>query len=175
MGDGQKIGKPERIRQLQQGQITRAVINMLDALNERPIYQKTTTARPLIEALEKAYRTRISRSQQDAQEFLQVEADSLCDEYMQQSRRVSKPSLSSETLFRNQKTILSMVKGRRGGFVFGKGLFFEDVLDHRTTKLDGGDGKRGTGHMTTKCNRRQKRRQRPPKTASDVPESRVEV
>jgi ubiquitin carboxyl-terminal hydrolase 16 len=66
---GQMIGKPERIRQLQQGQITRAVKDMLVALNERPIYRTTTTARALIEALEKAYRTRISLSQQDAQEF----------------------------------------------------------------------------------------------------------
>ena len=54
---------------------------MLDALNERPIYKKTITARPLIESLERAYRTRISRNQQDAQEFFQVVAERLCDEY----------------------------------------------------------------------------------------------
>lgn len=75
------IDKPDRVRELQQGPITRSVKDMLDALNERPIYKKTISARPLIEALEKAYRTRVSRNQQDAQEFLQIVAERLCDEY----------------------------------------------------------------------------------------------
>ena len=75
------IDKPDKLRELQQGPITRSVKDMLDALNERPIYKKTISARPLIEALEKAFRTRISRNQQDAQEFLQVVAERLCDEY----------------------------------------------------------------------------------------------
>jgi ubiquitin carboxyl-terminal hydrolase 16 len=79
--DGKKIDRPEKVRELQQGSITRAIKEMLDALNERPIYKKTISARPLIEALEKAFRTRISRNQQDAQEFLQVVAERLCDEY----------------------------------------------------------------------------------------------
>jgi ubiquitin carboxyl-terminal hydrolase 16 len=79
--DMKKIEKTGRIRELQQGLITRSVKDMLDALNERPIYKKTISARPLIEALEKAFNTRISRNQQDAQEFLQVVAERLCDEY----------------------------------------------------------------------------------------------
>jgi ubiquitin carboxyl-terminal hydrolase 16 len=79
--DVKKIDKPDRIRELQQGPVTRAVKDMLDALNERPIYRKTISARPLIEALEKAFKTRISRNQQDAQEFLQIVAERLCDEY----------------------------------------------------------------------------------------------
>lgn len=73
--------RPERIRELQQGIITRALKEMLDRLNERPIYKKTISARGFIQALEYAYRTRINRSQQDAQEFLQVVAERLCDEY----------------------------------------------------------------------------------------------
>lgn len=73
--------KLDKLRELQQGPMTRSVKDMLDALNERPIYRKTISARPLIEALEKAFRTRISRNQQDAQEFLQVVAERLCDEY----------------------------------------------------------------------------------------------
>ncbi|KAE8366831.1 cysteine proteinase [Aspergillus caelatus] len=73
--------KPEKIRELQQGTITRALKEMLDRLNERPIYKKTISARPFIQALEYAYRTRISRNQQDAQEFLQIVAERLCDEY----------------------------------------------------------------------------------------------
>jgi ubiquitin carboxyl-terminal hydrolase 16 len=75
------IDKPDKVRELQQGPITRAVKDMLDALNERPIYKKTISARPLIEALENAFRTRVSRNQQDAQEFLQIVAERLCDEY----------------------------------------------------------------------------------------------
>lgn len=72
---------PEKIRELQQGTITRALKEMLDRLNERPIYRKTISARPFIQALEFAFRTRISRNQQDAQEFLQIVAERLCDEY----------------------------------------------------------------------------------------------
>ncbi len=79
--DLRKIDKPDKIRELQQGPVTRSVKDMLDALNERPIYKKTISARPLIEALEKAFNTRINRNQQDAQEFLQVVAERLCDEY----------------------------------------------------------------------------------------------
>ena len=79
--DLNRTDKLDTIRELQQGPITRSVKDMLDALNERPIYKKTISARPLIEALEKAFKTRISRNQQDAQEFLQVVAERLCDEY----------------------------------------------------------------------------------------------
>lgn len=73
--------KPVKARELQQGTITRALKEMLDRLNERPIYKKTISARGFIQALEFAYRTRISRNQQDAQEFLQIVAERLCDEY----------------------------------------------------------------------------------------------
>ncbi|KAL5332156.1 hypothetical protein BJX70DRAFT_393195 [Aspergillus crustosus] len=73
--------RPNRVRELQQGTITRALKEMLDRLNERPIYKKTISARGFIQALEFAYRTRISRNQQDAQEFLQIVAERLSDEY----------------------------------------------------------------------------------------------
>lgn len=73
--------RPDRIRELQQGTVTLALKEMLDRLNERPIYKKTISARSFIEALEYAFRTRISRNQQDAQEFLQIVAERLCDEY----------------------------------------------------------------------------------------------
>ena len=71
----------DKLRELQQGLVTKSVKNMLDALNERPIYQKTISAQPLVEALERAFLTRINRTQQDAQEFLQLVAERLCDEY----------------------------------------------------------------------------------------------
>jgi ubiquitin carboxyl-terminal hydrolase 16 len=73
--------KPDRIRELQQGIVTLALKDMLDRLNERPIYKKTISARSFIQALEYAFRTRISRNQQDAQEFLQIVAERLRDEY----------------------------------------------------------------------------------------------
>lgn len=76
-----KGDRPARIQDLQRGLVTRALKDMLDALNERPIYKKTITARPLIESLERAYNTRISRNQQDAQEFLQIVLERLDDEY----------------------------------------------------------------------------------------------
>ena len=73
--------KADKIVNLQKGPVTRALKDMLDALNERPIYKKTISARPLIESLERAFQTRISRNQQDAQEFLQIVLERLCDEY----------------------------------------------------------------------------------------------
>ncbi|KAJ5674182.1 hypothetical protein N7462_009621 [Penicillium macrosclerotiorum] len=76
-----RVERPDKLRELQQGLITRALKEMLDSLNERPIYKKTISARGFIQALEFAFRTRISRNQQDAQEFLQIVLERLCDEY----------------------------------------------------------------------------------------------
>ncbi|KAJ5760702.1 hypothetical protein N7520_007858 [Penicillium odoratum] len=73
--------KQDKARELQQGLITQALKEMLDRLNERPIYKKTISARGFIQSLEFAFRTRISRNQQDAQEFLQIILERLCDEY----------------------------------------------------------------------------------------------
>jgi ubiquitin carboxyl-terminal hydrolase 16 len=73
--------RSDKLRELQQGITTRALKEMLDRLNERPIYKKTISARDFIQALEYAFRTRISRNQQDAQEFLQIVLERLCDEY----------------------------------------------------------------------------------------------
>ncbi|KAK4132000.1 cysteine proteinase [Trichocladium antarcticum] len=66
---------------LLRGSVTKSLKDILDALNERPIYKKTISAAPFLVALEAAFRQRISRQQQDAQEFLQVVAERLCDEY----------------------------------------------------------------------------------------------
>ncbi len=73
--------RADKIVGLQKGPVTKALKDMLDALNERPIYKKTISARAIIEALERAFNTRISRNQQDAQEFLQIVLERLCDEY----------------------------------------------------------------------------------------------
>jgi ubiquitin carboxyl-terminal hydrolase 16 len=70
-----------KIEGLQRGLVTKSLKDVLDALNERPIYKKTISATPFLRSLEAAFRQRISRQQQDAQEFLQVVAERLCDEY----------------------------------------------------------------------------------------------
>ncbi|KAL9096707.1 MAG: hypothetical protein Q9165_001195 [Trypethelium subeluteriae] len=70
-----------KINGLQQGLVTKALKDVLDSLNERPLYKKTISARGFILELEKAFRTRISRQQQDAQEFLQVVMERVCEEY----------------------------------------------------------------------------------------------
>ncbi|KAK8192717.1 hypothetical protein M8818_007889 [Zalaria obscura] len=74
--------QPEwKILGLQQGIVTAALKDVLDSLNERPIYKKTISAQGFVRVLEEAFRTRISRTQQDAQEFLQVVTERLSDEY----------------------------------------------------------------------------------------------
>jgi len=45
------------------------------------LYKKTISAAQFVACLEQAFKQRISRQQQDAQEFLQVVAERLCDEY----------------------------------------------------------------------------------------------
>jgi ubiquitin carboxyl-terminal hydrolase 16 len=70
-----------KVEGLQRGLVTKSLKEILDALNERPICKKTISATPFVRSLEAAFRQRISRQQQDAQEFLQVVAERLCDEY----------------------------------------------------------------------------------------------
>ncbi|ORY14256.1 hypothetical protein BCR34DRAFT_479769 [Clohesyomyces aquaticus] len=73
--------KPWKLEGLQKGMVTYALKDVLDKLNERPIYKKTISPQPFIRHLERAFATRISRQQQDAQEFLQIVMERLCDEY----------------------------------------------------------------------------------------------
>ena len=72
---------PWKLGGLQDGMITFGLKDVLDALNERPIYKKTISAGKFIAVLETAFKQRISRQQQDAQEFLQIVTERLCDEY----------------------------------------------------------------------------------------------
>lgn len=73
--DGRKLAS------LQSGEVTLGLKNMIDRLNERPIYKKTISAANFIKVLEHAFGTRISKSQQDAQELLQIVAERLSEEY----------------------------------------------------------------------------------------------
>lgn len=77
-GKGPKVVKLEGLRK---GLVTKALKEILDKLNERPIHRKTISAGEFIKALEIALRTYISRNQQDAQEFMQVVLERICDEY----------------------------------------------------------------------------------------------
>ncbi|KAF2191237.1 cysteine proteinase [Zopfia rhizophila CBS 207.26] len=100
--------KPWKLEGLQKGLVTYALKEVLDKLNERPIYRKTISPQPFIRALERAFATRISRQQQDAQEFLQIVMERLCEEYhagskaRQQAQKlgitISKSETASEKL-----------------------------------------------------------------------------
>ncbi|KAI0398974.1 hypothetical protein F4802DRAFT_83275 [Xylaria palmicola] len=80
--DPARKNNPEwKNQSLQSGIVTKGLKSILDALNERPIYRKTISASGFVKVLETAFRQRISRQQQDAQEFLQIVAERLCDEY----------------------------------------------------------------------------------------------
>ncbi|KAF6830756.1 ubiquitin carboxyl-terminal hydrolase [Colletotrichum musicola] len=70
-----------KIEGMQRGLVTQGLKDMLDSLNERPIYKKSISAIDFVRVLEQAFRQRISRQQQDAQEFLQIVAERLKEEY----------------------------------------------------------------------------------------------
>jgi ubiquitin carboxyl-terminal hydrolase 16 len=78
---GNKNGEEWKLRGLQQGLVTAGLKDVLDALNERPIYKKTVSAQQFIRVVETSFGTRINRTQQDAQEFLQLVAERLDDEH----------------------------------------------------------------------------------------------
>ncbi|KAI9791753.1 MAG: hypothetical protein M1816_003563 [Peltula sp. TS41687] len=83
---------------LGRGIVTQALQEILDNLNERPLGKRTVSAGTFVTALERAFRQRISRQQQDAQEFLQIVAERLCEEYHAGQRARRKPkSVQEET------------------------------------------------------------------------------
>ena len=70
-----------KLLSLQSGEVTKGLKDMIDRLNERPIYKKTISAIDFIRVLEHAFGTTISKTQQDAQELLQIVAERLSEEY----------------------------------------------------------------------------------------------
>lgn len=86
-----------RIDGLQRGLVTQGLKIILDQLNERPLYKKTISANQFVVCLETAFRQRISRQQQDAQEFFQVVAERLCDEY-HAGKRARKHAMQSDNV-----------------------------------------------------------------------------
>ncbi|KAJ4349825.1 uncharacterized protein N0V89_008444 [Didymosphaeria variabile] len=97
--------KPWKLEGLQKGLVTHALKEVLDKLNERPIYKKTISPQPFIRALEHAFGTRISRQQQDAQEFLQIVTERLCDEYHAgtKARRQAQTAINGDTASETQE------------------------------------------------------------------------
>ena len=63
------------------GRVTQGLKSIIDSLNERPIHKKTISASNFVRVLENAFGSRISKTQQDAQELLQVVAERLAEEY----------------------------------------------------------------------------------------------
>ncbi|KAK5936867.1 hypothetical protein PMZ80_010805 [Knufia obscura] len=126
-----KGDRPARIQDLQRGLVTRALKDMLDALNERPIYKKTITAKPLIESLERAYATRISRNQQDAQEFLQIVLERLDDEYKAGEKARSRMAEVAEEGSKNddENTSLRHESSSDAIVANGEGFPFEGQLE----------------------------------------------
>lgn len=109
---------------LQTGLVTKGLKEILDALNERPIYKKTISATGFVKVLEVAFKQRISRQQQDAQEFLQVVAERLCDEYHagKTARRIARESGGLERSVTNNSTAPvdgSAVEERLAGLAVG--------------------------------------------------------
>lgn len=91
---------------LQKGEVTKGLKEILDKLNERPIYKKTISAGDFIQVLEHAFATRISKSQQDAQELLQIVAERLAEEYSagrearKRARQANLPRAANATVMR---------------------------------------------------------------------------
>ncbi|KAF8865520.1 cysteine proteinase [Acephala macrosclerotiorum] len=80
--DPARKGMPAwKLEGLQAGMVSFGLRDMLNRLNERPIYKKTISAAQFVQCLQDAFKQKISRQQQDAQEFLQVVAERVCDEY----------------------------------------------------------------------------------------------
>ncbi|QDS75277.1 hypothetical protein FKW77_001004 [Venturia effusa] len=99
--------KLSKLEGLRAGIVTQALKDILDKLNERPIYKKSISAQDFVAALEYAFHTRISRQQQDAQEFLQVVTERLCDEYhagLKARQRARSRSMSGPLSVQGEKT-----------------------------------------------------------------------
>jgi ubiquitin carboxyl-terminal hydrolase 16 len=104
--DGKQL--PEwKLLGLQKGIITAGLKEILDALNERPIYKKTISAQGFIRVVEEAFKTRVSRYQQDAQEFLQIVTERLGDEY-HAGRKVRTQARRKQAIAANNASQLSL-------------------------------------------------------------------
>ena len=115
-------GLTEKQLGLRKGILTQALKVILDQLNERPIYRKTVSAREFIAQLERAFKTRLSTSQQDAQELFQIVAERLCDEYharvkaernARQGNAITSDSESPDTRANGQVAVVDTVEKKQ--------------------------------------------------------------
>ncbi|KAI0151729.1 hypothetical protein GGR57DRAFT_171378 [Xylariaceae sp. FL1272] len=128
---------------LQAGSVTKGLKDILDALNERPIYKKTISASSFVKVLETAFRQRISRQQQDAQEFLQVVAERLCDEYHagKRARDAAKRKGGSRTVTSDGAPVDgNAVEERLAGLAInGDGVNDDNQLAQPTPRIEADD------------------------------------
>ncbi|GAB7350511.1 hypothetical protein MBLNU459_g1105t1 [Dothideomycetes sp. NU459] len=120
-----EMREPEwKVRDLQQGIVTAGLKIVLDQLNERPIYKKTISAGGFVQVLERAFRTRISRQQQDAQEFMQIVTERLSDEYYagRNARRKARSVTSQATLREASERARIAATGNGAGTGAGAGV-----------------------------------------------------
>ena len=128
-----------KLQGLQEGLVTQGLKEMLDALNERPLSKKAISPFGFVRVLEVAFKQRISRQQQDAQEFLQIVAERLKDEYHAGQRarlRARSPS--------NQSSSESQKNGNGVRSVDGVALDEKHTEDDADTAI-GSDGHSGPG------------------------------
>ncbi|KAI5805541.1 U1biquitin-specific peptidase-like protein [Peziza echinospora] len=86
--------------------LSTALKSILDSLNEKPLQRKAISARPFVLALEQIFRQKISRAQQDAQEFLQVVAERLAEEYHAMEKPLRQSPAPALTLSNTETAVL---------------------------------------------------------------------
>ncbi|KAL9135623.1 MAG: hypothetical protein Q9175_003185 [Cornicularia normoerica] len=123
--DGRKLAS------LQSGEVTLGLKNMIDSLNERPIYKKTISAANFIRVLERAFGTRISKSQQDAQELLQIVAERLSEEYHAGQEARKRARTAQNGVASNEELTQTEASPAQGAHTPDKGTDTE--VDHTTT------------------------------------------
>ncbi|KAK4986289.1 hypothetical protein LTR50_005402 [Elasticomyces elasticus] len=110
--DGKREVPVWKTLSLQHGVVSIALKDILNALNERPICKKTISAQSFVRAVEEAFRTRINRSQQDAQEFLQLVIERVLDEwYAARKARRRWRKLRAEAQRKTDKEVTSETMG----------------------------------------------------------------
>jgi ubiquitin carboxyl-terminal hydrolase 16 len=127
-----------KVVSLQQGLVSAGLKDVLDALNERPIYRKTISAQGFIRTVEQAFRTHISRSQQDAQEFLQVIVERLADEY-QAGERVRRGLNERHS---------ELIVGATDPAVMGRDDQVTDVVEMPESKSRSSGNEGSSGHLS---------------------------
>lgn len=116
----QRIDDGGKLEGLQKGIVTFALKEVLDHLNERPLQRKTVSAAAFVGALERAFRQRINRQQQDAQEFLQLVAERLSEEYHAGQKAREKARLEAPKVEEGNEDPTLLPQRKKGEMVIGE-------------------------------------------------------